>query len=411
MNSLFSAIAPAFGLFNASHDEALVAGDASYTPSSAARLISRDLSMLLYWDRSLRSFYTEHPEECREFARRSSLLVRDCEPVSALRPDASLPLRPWGVDRYLLSRLAEAGFSPSPEDYRRASELLGLQHRSFSSAFLPSLLEHLREEPRLGRIAFTGESVFAADMGAVERALCRFDGRMMMKLPLSGSGRGTRCVTGEMGEKERQWAEASIERQGGLECQRLYDKEADFAMELCADEPGKFRLTGYSEFYTSKGGTYSGNFLSQGSLQGREIYNALGATDDEKAAFEEVMLRSLGKALPDYIGPLGIDMMLCKGEKTAVFPLVEMNFRRTMGMIVNSLGIHPDAGTTGYFRVVHIKDMALYKRQTEEYSKAFFLAKSASFIGDERYLQGLLPLTPLLEGTQFHAYIIFRRDG
>lgn len=411
MNSLFSVSAPAFGLFNASHDEALEAGDASYTPSSAARLISRDLSMLLYWDRSLRSFYTEHPEECREFARRSSLLVRDCSPVSALHPDASLPLRPWGVDRYLLGRLARAGYSPSEEDYRRADELRRLQHRSFSSAFLPVLLSRLAGEPRLSRIKFTGESVFARTMSEVESALSRFDGRMIMKLPLSGSGRGTRCVTGDMKPQERQWAIGAIERQGGLECQRLYDKAADFAMELCADEPGVFRITGYSEFFTSGGGTYSGNFLSEGSSQGREVYKALGATEEEKAAFEEVMLRSLGEALPSYSGPLGIDMMLCRGGSIAVFPLVEMNFRRTMGMVVNSLGIHPDAGSTGRFRIVHIKDMELYKQQIRDYSKAFFLVKSASYIGDERYLQGLLPLTPIMEDTQFHAHIIFRRKG
>ena len=78
MNSLFSAIAPAFGLFYASHDEALEAGSASYNPSSAARLIERDLSMLLYWDRSLRSVLVERPEACRELIRSSSLLERPC---------------------------------------------------------------------------------------------------------------------------------------------------------------------------------------------------------------------------------------------------------------------------------------------------------------------------------------------
>ena len=250
MNSLFSASAPACGLYNASHDEALEAGSASYNPTSAARIIERDLSMLLYWDRSLRSVLVERPEACRELIRSSSLLERPCELVSSLTPDLSLPLRPWGVDHYLLRRLARAGYKPTPEDYRRADQLREWQHRSFSSAFLPSLLEHLREEPRLGRIAFTGESVFAADMGAVERALCRFDGRMIMKRPLSGSGRGLRRITGELTRQERQWITATIRHQGGLECQRLYDRAYDFAMEFMADAPGVFRLTGYSEFTT-----------------------------------------------------------------------------------------------------------------------------------------------------------------
>jgi hypothetical protein len=410
MKTLFSVSAPAFGLFNASHDEALEAGTASYNPSSAARLIERDLSMLLYWDRSLRGVLVERPEACRELIRSSSLLERPCELVSSLTPDLSLPLRPWGVDHYLLRRLARAGYKPTPEDYRRADQLREWQHRSFSSALLPSLLDALRSCPALGRLTFTGESVFARTMGDVESALRRFDGRMIMKRPLSGSGRGLRRITGELTRQERQWITATIRHQGGLECQRLYDRAYDFAMEFMADAPGVFRLTGYSEFTTSSGGAYSGNFLSDGSQEGREIYDALGATPEEKAAFEEVMLSSLSAALPAYTGPLGIDMMVCQGDSLAVFPLVEMNFRRTMGMVANSLGIRPDAGSTGRFCVVYIRDMEEYKGQIAKFCKKHFMAKSASFIGDERYLQGFVPLTPLMEDSRFHAYIAFERQ-
>ena len=122
------------------------------------------------------------------------------------------------------------------------------------------------------------------------------------------------------------------------------------------------------------------------------------------------MLSSLSAALPAYTGPLGIDMMVCQGDSLAVFPLVEMNFRYTMGMVANSLGIRPDAGSTGRFCVVYIRDMEEYKGQIAKFCKKHFMAKSASFIGDERYLQGFVPLTPLMEDSRFHAYIAFERQ-
>ena len=105
------------------------------------------------------------------------------------------------------------------------------------------------------------------------------------------------------------------------------DRVADFATEWILRD-GEASYLGLSCFHTSRRGKYISNeFLPQDIL--RLQFNALGkmALDD----VVKIQRRILGRVIPSYSGPLGVDMIV--GADGSIRPFVEVNLRRTMGML------------------------------------------------------------------------------
>lgn len=398
---------PVYGLFNAWHDEALAADIPNFTPTAAARAISRDLALLPFWSSACGSAVVADTEECARFIASLPLLERGGRLAASLPATAGGIVEPWGWDKPVLRSLQKAGIEPRA-DGGHIAMLRRLQNRLTSSRLLPTLLEALRESEALRGVEFTGHSRFAHSPAEVRAAIAD-GGQYMLKRPLSGSGRGLLAVGGgRLNAREAAWAEAACRRCGGLEVQRRCDVVMNFALEFHKPLDGGFRFTGCSEFASARGGAYGGNYLSAGSRRGADVCRAAGISAAQFEAFVEIVAGEMNRLAPGYHGPAGIDMMLCRsGAGVAVFPCVEINFRHTMGMLANSLGITPDAGCHAWFRIARAGRDGEMLERTRRAAAANPPVKSRSHRGGESFLAGYLPLTPVGEATRFHAYLLF----
>ncbi len=398
------------GIFNAGHEEALASGLDNFTPSKAAMAIGRDLALLPYWGMGCDAVVVPDVEECARFLSSLPLSGRGKTLVASLGEARGAAVEPWGWDRAVACTARKAGLAVGVE-FDGIDMLSRLQNRRFSSAFLSRLLPHLRSCEKLAGLRFAGESHFAKDEREAEEIIRKL-GKCVLKRPVSGSGRGILIAENGMGKRERDWCRASCNRGGGVEIQRHCEKIADFAMEFRKEKGKPYEFLGYSEFSTDAGGGYGGNFLSQGSLRGGDIWRIAGASAEQVRSLELCIMETLNSSVPEYAGFLGIDMMLCKtGQGTAVFPCVEMNFRHTMGMVANSLGIVPAGGCAAWFRILSKSRRGELLAETRKLAGSMPLEKAASNGGRECFAAGYLPLTPVKADTQFHACMFFECGG
>ncbi len=401
-----------YAIFNAGHDEAMASGLAAFTTSLAARTISRDLALLPYWSFDCDGVVVPDVSLCRDFLSRSALPLPGKALAASLAEAGGHCLEPWGWDPAIRHRADRAGI----EGCCTAGDielLMRLQHRRFSSQFLARLLCRLRSCSELAALRFAGESHFAESVGEVEEIVSRMS-KCVLKRPFSGSGRGIMVVEKTLQRREREWCDASCRRWGGVEVQRYCHCEANFAMEFTKTRGGDFRFDGYSQFVTSAGGAYAGNLLSADSLRGGNVWRML-CTDagcpqesagDMHGAFCRCVREELAAAAPSYSGVLGVDMMLCnEGGRLAVFPCVEINFRHTMGMVANSLGLAPERGTTAWFRILYEPQRGEMLERTSRLERRHPLVKRHG--SGAGFSSGYLPLTPVTADTRFHACVMF----
>ena len=223
-----------FSVFNPEHDLALANGDAHYLAPHNIREMANDLAPLMdyiEWD------------------------------------------TPWGWDAAIVSRLHKSGIpiQDLPTDamlaaLRTRSERITAHH--LLQQMLP-LSEHL-----------TGESYVCRSLDDI-KAYATQHSHLLLKAPLSGSGKGLRhlnlndndnkndnyptsrrstsALTSTF-KKIESWADALIRRHGYLTAEPYYDKVQDFAMEFCATDR-RCHFIGYSLFTTDTHGRYNSNLL------------------------------------------------------------------------------------------------------------------------------------------------------
>ena len=149
-----------------------------------------------------------------------------------------------------------------------------------------------------------------------------------MKAPWSSSGRGVINTAADMSEEQvRQWCHGIIRRQGSVLAETAAMRLADFATEWMIDS-GNACFSGLSCFETSNRGKYISNDMRPQS-QLTDTFNSLCRIDLEQVVAwqKEIICRHLS----GYSGPLGIDMIV--QTDGMLRPLVEVNLRRTMGML------------------------------------------------------------------------------
>ena len=315
-------------LFNPWNDLALAANDPHYTPPASALQMAADLADL------------------------SSLWSRPGG--LGVRGEALLP---WGWSPLQVRLLREAGVS---EDSLPTQQQL-VDYRAFASRQTAvRLLAQLRDSwPEAWREGWlVGESSWCTAEDEVAAAQSAY-GRVMLKAPWSGSGRGVHPTAQQLTEKDWAWIRRTLKRQGGVEVEPVYTKVLDFAMEFWA-ERGQARYEGLSLFSTTDGGVYSGNLVASEAEKERRLAQYVSL--ERLRALRDRLLALLNSAgLPAwYTGPFGIDMMLCQAARPSkeeaggevVHPLVELNLRMTMGWLAILLSRQQPSGECRTFRIV-----------------------------------------------------------
>ena len=227
--------------FNPENDLALASGDAHYTPPASALQMAKDLQRLpLLWaqagDRVL--LRTEPPSEgpSSGFTTREETVTSDARYLSSSFIFTVPPLAgrtggesakgwvflPWGWSPLAARQLKERGVPP---DLLPTAEQLDAYRAASSRRLAVQLLRLWRTQcPDAFREGtLVGESSWCTTLAAVAEACSRY-GRSMLKAPWSGSGRGVHPVRAALSARDEAWALRTLQRQGAVEVEPLYDR-------------------------------------------------------------------------------------------------------------------------------------------------------------------------------------------
>ena len=383
------------------------------------------------------------PKNIREMAR-------DLAPLMEVM-DTDGPIV-WGWDTALVAHLCKMGVSRTelPTDVALAA----LRHRSERQTAHHLLNTFLAEHPCNHYI---GESILIKDIGEIGPYAAQHE-HILLKNPLSSSGKGLRHVNFNVNEnrhpdsrsslasssalkKVESWAEALIRRHGYLTAEPYYNKVQDFAMEFRADATGCHFIS-YSLFVTDHHGRYIGSHL----MSDERIEELLASYVPRKALHElrDWVVAHSSQIVPDewdtHRFPLyfGIDMMIVsesqrstdnrqpmpmvRGERLSVkeshpdgnsefriqnlefkiHPCVEINLRMNMGIIAHEIYRRLLAQKAkGMFRLAFFPDttaLLAFQQELQTLHPAVY--------SGNRLARGYLPLTPVGEDTRHHAYIV-----
>lgn len=327
---------PRLHLFFPENDIALVQGRVNFTPPAAARDLHAAGAVLPLW-------YGDAGDSVLAYGVNAEWLdtVRYQFGIGAdvfdhvWRP--GLVAAPWGWSAASRQVFLDEGFDRAclPTD----AELDGMRevsHRRTSALLSAKLHEAMPD-------VFAVPAVEACSVDEIAAFLSR-EPAAVLKAPYSSSGRG--LLFTRYAEAQVLFAQVSgiIRRQGSVMVEPERDKVADFALLFdCVDEGVSY--VGLSVFGTTARGQYTGNVLAGDA----ELASMLGISrlDDVIEAVRDALVPLCAGC---YSGPLGVDMMKCRGGSIAV---AEINFRMTMGRVAHILAeryIAPDV--TGRYDVV-----------------------------------------------------------
>lgn len=317
---------PRLWWFNPENDIALGRDIDNFTPPAAAQILSRAGALLPLWLGNDGDSVDCGGVNAAWYGRLVDLYDIGVRPWD--HNPAGMQPHPWGWSRACRRHFFNEGFStdclPNDETLRRYR---ALSHRRTAAAVHTILAEQLPFD-------IWPHAVEVSDAIALEATVGK--GRAVIKAPWSSSGRGILFYDHAGRDSIMHQAAGIIKNQGSVMVELAARRVADFAM-LFDYADGKARYRGLSLFETSSGGRYSGNRVdSQANL---ERLISLNCDYDYLNALRAALPAALSSVIGhDYTGPLGIDMLI--DESGMIHPVVEINFRYTMGFVALALSRH-----------------------------------------------------------------------
>lgn len=312
-------------IFNPEHDLCLANGDANYVPPASALRFARQeahLMKTLYGDDTI------------------VLAAEDVRLTQAFKHSGiqafEQSITAWGWNKTLVAQLCKQGVPRElmPSD-GQLDEIRRLSHRRTALVAAEAC-------------GFSPKGEECLDMDGVQDALARY-GRIVLKAPWSGAGRGLRWVDRTLSDLDKSWTEKILASQGSVMVEPRMEVVQDFALEYYIGGQGReaqpdTHFLGYSLFSTQNGVYRENHLLSDGQiLQRLSEFVPAQAILSAKAATERWLESEI---LPCYEGPLGIDMFIYKSaDGYALNPMVEINFRHTMGHVAVALRSRTAAAT------------------------------------------------------------------
>ncbi len=303
-------------IFNPEHDLCIANGDIHFVPPESALAFGRDCADITKFMYGL-----------------DSLADRDCPAISKIVP--------WGWNSVLCNRLRKEGV---PEEFLPDSaaleNIVELSHRRVAHQALeyvaPLAQEHMAAVAA-GQVVLLEPSyrIAAQSLAEVEEFLARHK-NVVLKAPLSGSGKGIRFVSGALSHSDAGWCSNLIAKLGYVCVEKRYSPLMEFAMLFRCTS--KVEFVGYSLFYT-RNGAYRGNILGSNEYLESEIsrYVPVGVLEMAKVKLMEFLKEYVfGK----YEGYVGVDQFVCgeyAGSQLYYNPVVEINLRLTMGLIARNI--------------------------------------------------------------------------
>lgn len=396
-------------IFNPENDLALACFEPHFIPPRSARVMADDLSVLPAW------WAKEGDAVCVASVGEAARIIG--LPEGALCPRVRWVsredcagydcVRPWGWSPLLVNRLCQGGCDaetlPDETELRCWRGLSGRRHAVELLSFLTG------RDSVLGREwsgFLCGRSSYCTDEGEIVRLLGEYP-ETILKAPWSGSGKGLRLGRTGFVPPLSGWCRRLLREQGAVVVEPLYDKVCDFALEFETDGGGGVSYRGLSLFFTTHQGAYAGNRVAAEQEKERWMLRHIPA--GMFAALREELQACIGRVFAgSYRGPLGVDMMLCRvpgRNRLCVHPCVEVNLRRTMGLVAVDLARYVAPGSEGRFVIDFFKDGNALCADTER-----LVGEHPLRCEEGRVVEGVLRLTPVTEHTHYRAVLhVMRR--
>ena len=234
---------------------------------------------------------------------------------------------PWGWNHSLKKRLINEGVDPASLP---------------SEEELQFIRTHSRREFALdvhSRLSYGSSQVIGPDYRIVATSVSEIEtfisanNSVVLKSPLSGSGKGIRFVRERLSENDKGWCRRILDKQGSVIVERRFEIIKECAMLFECHHEG-IDFIGYSLF-ESKNGAYSKNILASNE----EIEDMIAGyiPRDTLISIREDLTAILADTLVGhYEGFLGVDQIICQPESPIFIPVSEINLRMTMGLIARN---------------------------------------------------------------------------
>jgi len=376
--------------FNYSHELALANGRGNYISPLQVRSMEDDLMSLAAFCASEGDFVLVPEHRLADCTRFYTSLCPKVNFVSLSSLPIGFVLKPWGIDAHLFWSLGRSGAV-----FKDETDCIDSVRRLASRRLAVEVLSCLNSD--LDGLPLCGKSQFCCDEESVVFAI---QGRAhsVLKAPWSSSGRGLRFVDGALVPPISGWCKHILSSQKGVVVEPFYDKVVDLAGEFISEPSGKVRYVGLSSFLTSERSSYLGNVVGTQKMLREFVFH-----DFDEEVYHQVVnhLETLlsEKIGGRYVGPLGVDMMICKENgHLALHPCVEINVRTTMGMLAMRLERLLATGVSALFRI-------RYDHQPEHLIKFVQNFSLPHFDKEGGLISGHLLLTPLCEDTHYVAWL------
>lgn len=369
---------------------ALAYGGPYYMSPVNVRKMAHDLSALPMWYAPTGADVWMSEDRQIEWMRKQCPLSLDVNGVTELYPNYN-KICPWGWSTSIAYRLQQQGIGN--EGLPSVSQLETI--RTLSARGMALKVLH--------QLDYLHPFVHAASVQSIREVeyMVEKHGKVLLKAPWSGSGRGIQCVETVLTDAVIGWINHMLRTQEYIVVEPYYNKVVDFAMEFLA-ENGKVTFVGYSWFETDDRGLYKENLLAgDAAIHSRlTTYVPEPVLREICCSLEECLSEVIGCS---YQGYLGVDMMLCRvdGGGFAVHPCVEINLRMNMGMTARLLFdryVFPLSEGRFVIEYYHRVGEALRVHES-------MLLQHPLSLKDGRIKQGYLSLTPVFEDTSYQAFV------
>ncbi|MBQ2509101.1 MAG: hypothetical protein II532_04990 [Bacteroidales bacterium] len=306
--------------FNPDHDICLADGGTHVTPPKMAALFAQQCAWIMAWCYREGYVLCSHPQPSLP---QGAVAVSDIQGLPVDRVIA------WGWDATQRQRCIDLGISPTLlPTTQYIEQLRQWQHRTTAAEAMRQLVGQIPSA------LFPEVPQAFSSLEDAEQYLSTH-GDVLFKAPWSGSGQGLRPVTRTLSDNDRGWVLNTIRRQRCVMAERRLDVVQDFAVEYLVDSQ-RVEKVGYSLF-TTQGGAYKSNILLSDDAIRQQLSTFVPLTllDEVETFLEEWFARHLDT----YQGPLGVDMLVYRTPDGhyGLHPLVEFNFRHTMGWVAHTL--------------------------------------------------------------------------
>lgn len=280
-------------IFNPQHDLCLANGDVNYVPPVSA---------------------SKFAEQCRWIEK-------------FMVPIKGEEITPWGWNNCLRNKLLKQGVA---EDKMPTADQIDFIATNSRREFALDLHNYIHTELASGEIVCPNYRVAAQTLGDVEEFIAKRGGGVL-KVPLSGSGKGIRYVGEHLNSNDYGWIRRVLERQGALVVEQKKEILLECAMLfLCTKDRVEFK--GYSLF-DSINGVYRANVLASNNYIEKVLENYVFASVLERTK-DCIIEFFIEKLVGNYVGYVGVDQMCCKDGFVCAS---EINLRMTMGHIARNI--------------------------------------------------------------------------